>query len=165
MFDDELWTRFLNVPFIQLSFFFDRKIVQYVSKQCHFTMVCYVKGISAKNEKCGAGSKGGGSRAPPPPPVHPPPPLFNMTFLFCIKRLGERKLFGTTYWCRFTNMIDVSCGTFCCELLVILSLIVSSMHRCFSCICCSYKYINYTNMINQLPFIRTCTHHKKISKI
>ena len=29
--------------------FFDRKNVQYVSKHCHFTMVWYVKGISAKN--------------------------------------------------------------------------------------------------------------------
>ena len=37
MFDDELWTRFLNVPFIQLCVFFsDRKSVQYVSKHCHY---------------------------------------------------------------------------------------------------------------------------------
>ena len=52
MFDDELWTRFLNVTFIQLWIFwgfFDRKSVQYVSKHRNFTMAWYVKRISAKN--------------------------------------------------------------------------------------------------------------------
>ena len=50
-FDDELWTWFRNVTFIQLCIFcfFDRKSGQYVSKHRHFTMVWYVKGISAKN--------------------------------------------------------------------------------------------------------------------
>ena len=50
-FDDELWTRFRNVTFIQLCIFcfFDRKSGQYVSKHHHFKMVWYVKGISAKN--------------------------------------------------------------------------------------------------------------------
>ena len=50
-FDDELWIWFRNVTFIQLCIFcfFDRKSGQYVSKHRHFTMVWYVKGISAKN--------------------------------------------------------------------------------------------------------------------
>ena len=50
-FDDELWNWFRNVTFIQLCIFcfFDRKSGQYVSKHRHFTMVWYVKGISAKN--------------------------------------------------------------------------------------------------------------------
>ena len=49
-FDDELWIRFRNATFIQLLyiFFFDRKSGQYVSKHRNFTMVWYVKGISAK---------------------------------------------------------------------------------------------------------------------
>ena len=50
-FDDELWTWFRNLTFIQLCIFcfVDRKSGQYVSKHRHFTIVWYVKGIYAKN--------------------------------------------------------------------------------------------------------------------
>ena len=39
----------LNIYSIMYILFFDRKSVQYVSKHRHFTMVWFVKGISANN--------------------------------------------------------------------------------------------------------------------